>query len=116
MTSNNISFLAKSGGHGYSRTLQSAQDVVMLNMEKFNYSRVNEDGTATIGSGATFLDLIRALSAAGREISQFSPHHFTGRDSKLMAYNHQPLDHVPALAPPAPCSVAASAAFRACTG
>ncbi|CAP65902.1 uncharacterized protein PODANS_5_11050 [Podospora anserina S mat+] len=69
MTSNNISFLAKSGGHGYSIELAAAQNVVMINMEKFNYSRVNADGTATIGSGATFLDLIRPLAAAGRQVT-----------------------------------------------
>ncbi|KAK0665929.1 hypothetical protein QBC41DRAFT_349178 [Cercophora samala] len=69
MTSNNISFLAKSGGHGYSTTLKAAQNVVMINMEKFNYSRINPDGTATIGSGATFYDLIRSLAAVGRQVT-----------------------------------------------
>jgi len=72
MTSNNIPFLAKSGGHGYSTTLETAQNVVMINMEKFNYSKINSDKTATIGSGASFLDLIRALAAAGRQVSKLT--------------------------------------------
>jgi hypothetical protein len=41
----------------------------MINMENFNYSRVNRDLTATIGSGASFNDLVKAIGGAGREIS-----------------------------------------------
>ncbi|RYP12518.1 hypothetical protein DL765_007280 [Monosporascus sp. GIB2] len=66
-TRQNIPFLTKSGGHGYSTTLRQVQDGVLINMEKFNYSRVNDDFTATIGSGATFNDMVYAIGTAGRE-------------------------------------------------
>lgn len=69
LTSNNIPFLARSGGHGYSITLRLIQDGVMINMEKFNSSIINDDLTATIGSGVSFNDMVQALSSAERELS-----------------------------------------------
>ncbi|KAI5866018.1 hypothetical protein GGS23DRAFT_364536 [Durotheca rogersii] len=67
LTSQNIPFLTKSGGHGYSTTLRQIQDGVLINMEKFNYSRVDDDFTATIGTGATFNDMVYTIGTAGRE-------------------------------------------------
>ncbi|KAI1161563.1 hypothetical protein F5B18DRAFT_627380 [Nemania serpens] len=67
LTANKIPILAKSGGHGYSTTLVSLQHGVMINMEKFNYSRINSDYTATIGSGADFNTMVYTLGTNGRE-------------------------------------------------
>ena len=72
MAGNGIPFLAKSGGHGYSTTLKLIQNGVLINMENFNYTRMNSDGrTATVGAGATFNDLVQVLGAAKREVSMY---------------------------------------------
>jgi hypothetical protein len=42
----------------------------MINMENFNYVRVEDDGTAVVGTGALFGDLIDKVGAAGRELSE----------------------------------------------
>lgn len=69
LTSNNISFLTKSGGHGYSTTLGQVQNGVMINMENFNYTIMNNDSSATVGSGVIFNDMIQVISDAGRELT-----------------------------------------------
>ncbi|KAK2879439.1 hypothetical protein FQN49_000874 [Arthroderma sp. PD_2] len=58
-----------SGGHGYSVTLDTVQDAVMINMEKFKYAKMNSDKTVTMGSGASFQDLAVAVGGAGRELT-----------------------------------------------
>ncbi|KAI0539682.1 hypothetical protein GGR58DRAFT_524084 [Xylaria digitata] len=69
LTSNNIPFLAKSGGHGYSTSLSLIQDGVLISMENFNYTKVNDDLTATVGAGSTFNDVVQVVGAAGREMT-----------------------------------------------
>ncbi|ETS86542.1 hypothetical protein PFICI_00370 [Pestalotiopsis fici W106-1] len=69
MSSNNMSWLAKSGGHGYSITLSSVQDAVLINMENFNYVNIEDDGTVVVGSGALFQDFVDGVGAAGRELT-----------------------------------------------
>lgn len=69
MSSKNMSFLARSGGHGYSPTLQSIQDAVLINLENFNYVNVQDKGTVVVGTGAYFGDLIDTVGGAGRELS-----------------------------------------------
>ncbi|KAJ6180060.1 hypothetical protein N7519_010521 [Penicillium mononematosum] len=69
MSSKNMSWLARSGGHGYSPTLQSIQDGVLVNLENFNHVKVQSDGTVVVGTGAYFSDLINAVGAAGRELT-----------------------------------------------
>lgn len=73
LSSNKLPWLAKSGGHGYSPTLHSIQDAVLINLENFNYVRVEDDGTATVGTGALFQDLLDIVGAAGRELSKSFP-------------------------------------------
>ncbi|RYP91134.1 hypothetical protein DL770_002742 [Monosporascus sp. CRB-9-2] len=68
MTRNNITWLARSGGHGYSPTLRTIQNAVMVNMENFRYASINSDLSVSIGSGATFQDMIDAVGGAGREL------------------------------------------------
>jgi FAD/FMN-containing dehydrogenase len=70
MSSNHLPWLAKSGGHGYSPTLQVIQDAVLINLEKFNYVRVEDDGTLVVGTGTFFQDLVDEVAAAGRELSK----------------------------------------------
>lgn len=69
MSSNRLPWLAKSGGHGYSPTLHSIQSAVLINLENFNYVRVEDDGAAVVGTGALFSDLVNVVGAAGRELS-----------------------------------------------
>ena len=73
MSSNRLPWLAKSGGHGYSPTLQLIQNAVLINLENFNYVRIEDDGTATVGTGALFGDLVDIVGAAGRELSEWFP-------------------------------------------
>ncbi|KMU86345.1 hypothetical protein CIHG_04134 [Coccidioides immitis H538.4] len=65
----NMTWLAKSGGHGYSATLASVKDTIMINMKGFKYAKMNPDNTVTVGSGATFQDVADAVGAAGRELT-----------------------------------------------
>ncbi|EFW13275.1 hypothetical protein D8B26_004003 [Coccidioides posadasii str. Silveira] len=65
----NMTWLAKSGGHGYSATLGSVRDTIMINMKGFKYAKMNPDNTVTVGSGATFQDVADAVGAAGRELT-----------------------------------------------
>ncbi|KAI0020110.1 hypothetical protein F4780DRAFT_792212 [Xylariomycetidae sp. FL0641] len=62
-------FLTKSGGHGYSATLHSVQEAVLINMENFAYVNMNEDHTVTVGTGATFDKLAKSVGGAGREVT-----------------------------------------------
>ena len=64
-----MSFLARSGGHGYFPTLQSIQDAVLINLENFNYVNVQDKGTVVVGTGAYFGDMIDTVGGAGRELS-----------------------------------------------
>ncbi|KAJ0368335.1 hypothetical protein COL154_002616 [Colletotrichum chrysophilum] len=61
-------WLAKSGGHGYSPTLGVIQEAVMINMENFDNVIMNQDNTVTVGSGTKFRDLVSAVGTAGREL------------------------------------------------
>ncbi|KFA73027.1 hypothetical protein S40288_03257 [Stachybotrys chartarum IBT 40288] len=67
LTSEGIPFLTKSGGHGYSITLNSIQDAVQINMAAFNSVTMNEDLSVTVGSGANLNDFVQVVGGAGRE-------------------------------------------------
>ncbi|KAI1499786.1 hypothetical protein F5X99DRAFT_410706 [Biscogniauxia marginata] len=69
LSRNNMSYLAKGGGHGYSTTLAVDQNVVQINMENFRDVTVNSDNTVTVGGGARMLDVVTALYDAGRELT-----------------------------------------------
>ncbi|KAM0811982.1 putative FAD-binding PCMH-type domain-containing protein, partial [Seiridium cardinale] len=68
-TSHNISFLAQGGGHGYSPTLGSIQNAVLINLEKFNQTTISDDGCLTIGGSARFSDIYAAAYSSGREMT-----------------------------------------------
>lgn len=40
-------------------------------MINFGYINVNDDGTATVGSGSRFRDVVAAVGGAGREFSKY---------------------------------------------
>ncbi|KAL9017077.1 MAG: hypothetical protein Q9185_005588 [Variospora sp. 1 TL-2023] len=63
------SFLAKSGGHGYSPTLSVIQNAAMINMENFNYVTMNSDFSVTVGTGSLFSDFVEVVGNAGRELT-----------------------------------------------
>ncbi|KEY71946.1 hypothetical protein S7711_07095, partial [Stachybotrys chartarum IBT 7711] len=62
-------FLAQSGGHGYAPSLHVIQNATLINMINFGYINVNDDGTATVGSGSRFRDVVAAVGGAGREFT-----------------------------------------------
>ncbi|KAI1353360.1 hypothetical protein F5Y01DRAFT_312850 [Xylaria sp. FL0043] len=69
LAASNKSFLARSGGHGYSVTLQTIQNAVLINMENFAYVTLNADMTVSVGTGTTFEELIDVVGNAGRELT-----------------------------------------------
>ncbi|KAK9414375.1 putative FAD-binding PCMH-type domain-containing protein [Seiridium unicorne] len=69
MSSKNMSWLAKSGGHGYSTSLSAIQNGVLINLENFNTVNIESDGTAVVGTGVLFQDFVDAVGAAGRELT-----------------------------------------------
>ena len=92
MSSNSLPWLARSGGHGYSPTLHSIQNAVLINLENFNYVKVEDDGTVVVGTGAKFGDLIDTVGTAGREFSKsFQPRYIA-----LILTFTQPWVHAPA--------------------
>ncbi|KAL8783421.1 MAG: hypothetical protein Q9195_009397 [Heterodermia aff. obscurata] len=62
-------FLAKSGGHGYSATLHAIQSAAMINMENFNYVKMNPDFSVTVGTGTKFSTLVQVVAGVGRELT-----------------------------------------------
>ncbi|KAI1099519.1 hypothetical protein F4804DRAFT_345472 [Jackrogersella minutella] len=69
LSSSNKTWLAKSGGRGYSTTLQAIQNAVLINMENFAYVNMNSDMSVVVGTGATSNELIDVVGNAGREIT-----------------------------------------------
>ncbi|KAL7624849.1 hypothetical protein AAE478_004063 [Parahypoxylon ruwenzoriense] len=69
LSQGNMTYLAKGGGHGYSTTLVTDQNVVQINLENFREVTVNPDNTVTVGGGARMLDVVTALYNAGRELT-----------------------------------------------
>lgn len=74
-TANNITFLAKSGGHGLSTSLSRVRNAIMIDMRGLNYARYdNATSQVAVGGGITTGELINATHAAGKEISMSTPH------------------------------------------
>ncbi|KAH0610191.1 uncharacterized protein H6S33_011718 [Morchella sextelata] len=69
-TANNITFLAKSGGHGLSTTLSRVRNSIMIDMRGLNYARYdNATSQVTVGGGITTGEMINATHAVGKEIT-----------------------------------------------
>ena len=70
MTSHNVPFLAKGGGHGVSLSLAAIKDAVMINMKNFNRVTYNsKDQSLAVGGGTKFQAVYDAAYRAGRELS-----------------------------------------------
>ncbi|TAQ85444.1 hypothetical protein B7494_g6222 [Chlorociboria aeruginascens] len=68
--SHNIQFMAQGGGHGFSSTLQTIQNAIMINMENFRYAIVdNSSNTVRVGGATVSAEVISALYDAGREMT-----------------------------------------------
>lgn len=68
---NDITFLAKSGGHGLAATLARVQDAIMIDMRGLNwatYDAVNSQ--VTVGGGIRTGEFINATHAVGKEVSK----------------------------------------------
>lgn len=69
-TANNITFLAKSGGHGLSGTLAGVRNAIMIDMRGLNYTRYDSaNSQITVGGGITTGELVNATYAVGKEIT-----------------------------------------------
>lgn len=95
MSSAKKSFLAKSGGHGYSPTLHAVQNAAMINLENFDYVTLNSDFSVKVGSGARFSKLVDVIGHAGRELSQSL--------SNLRSPLKSELSNIPAAVGACPC-------------
>ncbi|KAF1911050.1 hypothetical protein BDU57DRAFT_485443 [Ampelomyces quisqualis] len=63
----NIPFLAVSGGHGWTSTLDKLPYGIQINLRKLNTTTVNHDGkTATVGGGTLQHEIVRSLFAKGK--------------------------------------------------
>lgn len=70
-TANNITFLAKSGGHGLTSTLALVRKAIMIDMRGLNwtsYDAIND--YLTVGGGITTGEMANATHALGKEISK----------------------------------------------
>ncbi|RYO86222.1 hypothetical protein DL762_004841 [Monosporascus cannonballus] len=47
----------------------SLGNAVLINLENFNYVRVEDDGTVVVGTGIRFGDLVNIIRAAGKELT-----------------------------------------------
>lgn len=63
--------LTQGGGHGWSKTLGSIQNGILLNMEKFSQTIYDPvDKTMTIGGAVKTEALTNATDAVGREVRE----------------------------------------------
>jgi FAD/FMN-containing dehydrogenase len=70
----NIPFLAKSGGHGWTTSLNKLSHGIQINMRKLNTSALKKDGkTATVGGGTMQYEITRSLMALGKYTGKFEP-------------------------------------------
>ncbi|KAL7622063.1 hypothetical protein AAE478_007564 [Parahypoxylon ruwenzoriense] len=61
-------FIARSGGHGATEALASAENAIQIDFRSMNEVRVSKDGkSATIGGGATVKDVVGALIGRGKQ-------------------------------------------------
>lgn len=63
----NVPFLAKSGGHGWTKTLNRLPYGIQINMRKLNATTLKPDGkTAMVGGGTLQYEITRSLFALGK--------------------------------------------------
>ncbi|KNG50731.1 hypothetical protein TW65_02111 [Stemphylium lycopersici] len=70
----NIPFLAKSGGHGWTKSLNNLPYGIQINMRKLNTTTLREGGkTAMVGGGTMQYEITRSLFALGKYAGEFEP-------------------------------------------
>jgi FAD/FMN-containing dehydrogenase len=70
-----IPFLAVSGTHGWTRTLNRLQSGIQINLRRLNSATLSQDGkTAVVGGGAIQYEITRALFARGKYAGMFKTH------------------------------------------
>ena len=68
----NIPFLAISGAHGWTKSLNKLPYGIQINMRKLNTTILNQDGkTAMVGGGTIQYEITRALFAKGKYAGEF---------------------------------------------
>ncbi|KAH7060552.1 hypothetical protein B0J12DRAFT_782609 [Macrophomina phaseolina] len=68
-SSRGIPFLAQSGGHGYSTTLSSIQDGIMVSLRRLSHTHYdNATAKVQVGGGIKSGDLAQAVHQYGREL------------------------------------------------
>lgn len=69
-----IPFLAVSGTHGWTKTLEKLPYGIQINMRKLNTATLSTDGkVAVVGGGMLQHEIVRSLFAKGKYTSEFSP-------------------------------------------
>lgn len=69
-----IPFLAVSGTHGWTSTLEKLPYGIQINMRKLNTSTLSGDGkVATVGGGMLQHEIVRSLFAEGKYTSESGP-------------------------------------------
>lgn len=69
-----IPFLAVSGTHGWTRTLDKLPYGIQINMRRLNTTTLSRDGkTATVGGGTLQYEITRSLFAKGKYAGKFDP-------------------------------------------
>lgn len=69
ITDHKLPLLTQGGGHGWSKTLGSIQNGILLNMEKFTQIIYDaREKTMTIGGAVKTGALLNATDAVGREV------------------------------------------------
>jgi len=70
----NIPFLAVTGGHGWTTTLNSLSHGIQINMRKLNTTTLGQDGkTAIVGGGTMQHEITRSLFASGKYTGESGP-------------------------------------------
>lgn len=67
-----IPFLAVSGGHGWTKTLDRVKGGIQINLRKLNSTVLGKDGkTVVVGGGALQFEVVRALFESGKYTSKW---------------------------------------------
>ena len=70
----NIPFLAVTGGHGWTRTLNKLPFGIQINMRKLNTTTLSQNGkTAMVGGGTMQHEITRSLFALGKYAGEITP-------------------------------------------
>lgn len=72
----NVPFLAVSGTHGWTETLNRVKNGIQIRMRKLNSTTVDKGGkTATVGGGTLQYEITRSLFAQGKYTGNCHPNH-----------------------------------------